>query len=250
MALFATDRSQTPQEISRMRRFCSSIAAIALALGLAGVASADVTWTFEEDGMNKDLTPTATFTESGFSITATGYNLASTSPPLTLVGATSHDLFSKFSFADPSETGLGLTNTLGTIDHELTPSEAIKIDFSSAIAATGSQTISVSIGSVQAGEGFVIYASDGTTVLASVPPDPSQGVVNNFEFAVSTAGTALFVTGNGNQPVSSGDVLITGADMKFNAIPEPSTLAIAGIGALGFGAHAWRRRRAGKGKKA
>jgi hypothetical protein len=33
------------------------------------------------------------------------------------------------------------------------------------------------------------------------------------------------------------------------SVPEPSTLAIAGVGALGFGAHAWRRR-VRKGKKA
>src|SRR6266478_10168923 len=84
-------------------------------IALAGQANAGaINFNFQENGSNLDLGPTSTFTEGGFSLTASGF--------LTAGGTT--NLFAKN--LGGTETGLG-TTTDPTGEHEITTANFVQL---------------------------------------------------------------------------------------------------------------------------
>jgi len=84
-------------------------------------------------------------------------------------------------------------------------------------------------------------AVNGSTVFSSPGPQ-SEGPPSTGTYNAATSGNYGF-------ELAYGEVNGTPAVIQFSptlATPEPSTLAIAGLGALGFGAYHYRRRRAAK----
>ena len=114
--------------------------AAALAVGLISQASA-VTFTFLENGPGDLGSSTATFTESGLTLTAGGF------------GTPAADLWAKNSGA--GENGLGLSNDG---DHEIDINHFVQID--SHLSPSG-VTNSLSLGSVQGiGERAAVFGSN------------------------------------------------------------------------------------------
>jgi hypothetical protein len=127
-----------------------------IGLALATQVNAAI-FNFQENGINVDLGSSSTFTEGGFSITASGFD-TSGNPA---------DLFSKVT-GDPTETGLGM---FLDVDHEINPQHFIQLDLSN-LKLTFSTIISIS--SIQ-----------GPT---SVPPGPQESAI---VYATKTAGSPL-----------------------------------------------------------
>jgi hypothetical protein len=138
-------------------------------LGLAMATSATtVTFTFQENGSNKDLGPSSTFTESGFSITANGFDTA----------GTASDLYAKFTSGDATETGLGMNNDVP--DHEIDTTHFIQLNLSN---LKGTTSCILTISSIQAGEGANVYA----TTSAGVPT--SADILTTLSGSVGTVQT-------------------------------------------------------------
>ena len=93
-----------------------------------------------------------TYTISGITITAYGFTNAST--PAALYGKT----------AGGDESGLGIK---GTVDSEITTTTYIQLDLAQVIAS-GAQSGTMVIGSVQSGEGYDIYGSSTLGALGTL----------------------------------------------------------------------------------
>jgi hypothetical protein len=211
------------RRLSMRKELLAAVSALLLA---ATGANAD-TWTFNNPA--GDLgTYTHDYVSNGLTITATGYTLSS--------GVYVHtNLYGKVS-GDPSENGLGLTKN--SSDFEITSSDFIQLDMSNILAL---KPFNVTIASVQTGEGFVVYGSntDGAVVKdASHQLGSGSGTASAIE-TISIADLAnykyLDVT------ASSADVLLTSVSVT-SPVPEPSSLAILAIGAVGLAGYRWRRR--------
>jgi hypothetical protein len=111
-----------------------------------------VTFNFQENGANLNLGTSSTFTEGGFSITASGFD-TSGNPA---------DLFSKVTSGDPSETGLGLVQDSGG-NNEIDTAHFIQLDLSN-LRPTTSTVINLS--SIQPGESGTVYATKTAGSLA------------------------------------------------------------------------------------
>ena len=177
-----------------MRLSRSVITFVFAVVVLCGAAFAD---TINFGSLGGDLgSNTHTFTSGSSSLTVTGY--------------TNTDLYSKNATGD--ENGLGLAN--GGSDHEISGS-ANFIQFLS----TG--ITSITIGSVQPGETWVLFGSsikgtEGTTKITSyTTTNTANGVVVTFTGALPTY-ISLAAT--------SGDVLLNSANI--GTVPEPGTPAM------------------------
>jgi hypothetical protein len=202
---------------------------LAKTLLVAGVAAftsssawaAMVTWEFNPAGLNANVGSSArTYTVSGFSITARGYdNVAN--------GANGLDIARELHYKNEppvdgaTERGLGL---YGTVSNELnlnpdgTPAQYIQLDLRS-ILALGFRNGQVSVGSMQNGEGFRLFASDIQGALGTLLPGTWNGLAFDNKFvAVPNFGSFQFLT----IAAVSGRVL----PVAFQAepIPEMSTL--------------------------
>jgi hypothetical protein len=124
---------------------------------LAAQANA-VSFTFQENGSNIDLGPTSTFTESGISLTASGF--------LTAGGAT--DLYAKN--LAPTETGLGL-NIDPSGEHEITVTDFVQLTLPTNPPSTFGMIIAAS---VQTGESAQVFFTTtpgsltGATLLGTI----------------------------------------------------------------------------------
>jgi len=132
--------------------------AAALAVGLISQASA-VTFTFLENGTGDLGSSTATFTESGLTLTAGGF------------GTPAANLWGKND--GPGETGLGLSVDAGG-DNEIDKDHFVQFD--SHLSPSGT-TSSLILGSVQgAGEAAAVYGSNTWGIRGNLlPTGPLDG---------------------------------------------------------------------------
>jgi hypothetical protein len=229
---------------SRIMRFAFASLALALVLAMTGSARAQVTFNWLENGTGNQMTPgPENFTEPGFAITATAYTgvTGAGSSMLSSLGSASpadhsNDLFAKNDGGD--EVGLGLTSDPSG-DHEITVGKGILIDFSKVSTAQpytitfGSNTTSTTGGTESVG----VYDATTLKLVGQIVTGNSPSIVigpgaTDLKYLVTETSSA---TGTPNGLL--GAVTIT-------PVPEPSTMAIAGLGAIGFVAYGLRRRMA------
>jgi hypothetical protein len=86
-----------------------------------------------------------------------------------------------------------------------------------------------------------VVGATPSTVFSN--PGPQSDDVDTHNVNVATTGDYVFNLAYGEV---NGTPAILQTTLPAQFVPEPSTLAIAGLGALGFGAYHYRRRRAGK----
>lgn len=179
-------------------------ALVAMGAAFATQANADINFTFQENGSNVNLGPTSTFTESGFSLTASGF--------LTAGGTT--DLFAKFTSGDPSETGLG--TFIDSLDHEILTTNFIQLTLPT---TPPSNFTMILLGSVQAGESAQVYF---TTTAGSLTGATLLGTLNaDGSFAIPMANQVGFI----DITAGSGNVLLAGATI-VPTVPDGGTTAI------------------------
>jgi VPDSG-CTERM motif len=176
-----------------------------------------VTFSFQENGSNLDLGPTSTFTEGGFSLTASGF--------LTSGGPT--DLFAK-NAADvggSSEVGLGTTSD-PTGDHEITTANFIQLTLPT---TPPSHFQLVLLASVQGGEQAQVYF---TTTSGTLTGATLIGTVTNADGSVTVP--VGDQTGFIDITAGSKNVLLSAA--VVNGVPDGgSTVSLFGIALAGIG---------------
>ena len=181
-------------------------------MGLAVAAQANtITWNFQENGTGNLGSTTSTFTESGYSLTATGYG--------------GGNLWVKNSGGD--ENGLGLQNTQ---DHEITGNTMIQLTLPT---APPSNLQLVIIGSVQSGEKASVYWSPtagsllGSTLIGSL-----TGVDGSVNVAGYNTGFISIVGGGSG----GANVLLDSVSAIVNVPDGGTTVALLGgaLTALGF----------------
>jgi hypothetical protein len=195
--------------------------AVAALLSLASPSRAALTFTFLENGSGLLGANPSTFTESGTSITATGYNSTLSGSTLTLGTLTA--LFAKNTPGDPSETGLGLNKDS---DKEISKTGTIQLNLTSLTSP-----LTLKISSLQEDETYKVYADSNKLVPIF------SGVGTGPEIITLT------LPGGGIYDVTSskGNILI-GSVTGVAAVPEPSTLISACTAGL-IGIFYARRRR-------
>jgi hypothetical protein len=192
---------------------------------VAGASRADVQWLFATSTANDNgTTPSATTlsfldTTSTFSLTASGF----AGVP---VSTGTDPLFRKFTSGDPGETGLGLFNPAS--DHEIDANHFVQLDVSKFVSQNFSN-LKLSIGSIQTGEGFILWGSNasgnaGTQLVAGTDyTTSSSGDITNVSVANSVLSTYSFFSVSATAPLPGGtsDVLIMNG-LSVQSIPEPA----------------------------
>lgn len=161
-------------------------------LALATQANA-VVFNFQENNKpNQSLGIAPTFTEGAYTITASGFDTS----------GNPSELFSKVpSPVDLTETGLGMVTDLSTTDHEIDVNHFIQLDLRGLVPTTA---CSITISSIQPGEGAVVLASKNPGSISSVMTIANMsadGTVDVTSFV--NAGYFIDITASG------GNVLIT-----------------------------------------
>ena len=196
--------------------------ALITTLAIAGFAVAAhataVPFTFLENGSNVALGTSSTFTESGVTLTAYGFNGT---------GGTA-TLFAKDDGAGSGEQGLGITSD-PTGENEIWGTTFVQI-----VAGAGLPTVQVSFGSTTDGEAANIYYSTtlGTlgTLIGSVTSDTTFAIASAYQngyIGIQAGGN------NGGTP----NVLLGGATLNTPSAPDGgTTVAMLGgvLAALGM----------------
>jgi hypothetical protein len=190
-----------------------------LVCAFAGAANAStITFTFQEHGHNLDLGPTTTFSDGGYTLTASGF---------TKTGSPT-DLYAKFTSGNKDETGLG---TAHGGDHEINTTEFIQLT----LPTTPSAFLkSIGLGSVQAGETARVYF---TTTPGSLTGATLLGMLNGKDGSISIPSADRH--GYIDITASSGNVLLKSAVIQ--TIPDGG--ATAGLVGLTIAALALAHRR-------
>lgn len=184
-----------------------------------------VTWDFNPTNANAAVgSASRTFTASGYSITAYGFDVVS-GPD------TPHDLYYKDASPDH---GLGF---VGTPNNEIQTTNYIQLDISSLLSQgfTGGQ---IKVSSADPGESFSLYGSNtlgsrGTFLNTYGDSD------NNTWISVPSFGTYQYIS----VIASSGDELLSAVSATVSAIPEATSLLPTALLVVAVTAFEARRRR-------
>lgn len=175
-----------------------------------------------------------TYTNSGFSITAYGFDNNGG------VGIARELFFKDRPPVDGAvEFGLGLNNVPhNEINAGL---HFIQFDFTAMLVA-GMLNGQITVGSVQATEGFAIFGSNTLGILGTQVGGPFVGLgFDNQAVAIPGFGQFNFYS----IVATSGSVLVISAQADLPPVPEMNAiLPVAALLLLVLGTHAWRRRAA------
>jgi hypothetical protein len=208
--------------------FCAAL----LAAFTASSSWAAIVWDLNPNHQNAAVGSSShTYTSSGFSITAYGFDNHSG------VG-TAHNLFYKNAsdIGGAVEFGLGLTNTL---NNELQAGlHFIQFDFTAALAA-GMFNGQISVGSVQQGEAFSIFGSNTLGTLGTQVGGTFGSSFDNQFVSIPNFGQFHFYS----VMASADDVLPVAIRADVRAIPEMNAiLPIGALLVLLLATNVWRRR--------
>jgi hypothetical protein len=171
-----------------------------------------VTWNFLENGSDVTLGNSATFTESGYTLTAYGFNVSGNTPTA---------LYAKNDGV--GEQGLGIASD--PLDHEINPTAYVQL-FTTTTPA--SSLTSLLLGSVQAGEIANIYVSSTLGSLGSFVGT----VTSDTTFDISSyIGEYVGVTASGSSPDGLPNVLL-GTVTGTVGVPDGGTTVMLLGGAL------------------
>ena len=176
-------------------------------IALAGQANA-VNFNFQENGSNLDLGTTSTFTESGLSLTASGFLTA---------GGTTH-LFSKN--LGGTETGLG-TTTDPTGQHEIISTNFVQLTLPTTPPSNFSLVL---LTSVQPGEQAKVFF---TTTPGTLAGATLIGTVTNADGKISIP--AGDQTGFIDITAGAANVLLESATFTTTVPDGGSTVALLGV---------------------
>jgi hypothetical protein len=225
-----------------------------LSLGVAGLAQATTaTWNFDVPlGDVGSATHTYFDSTSGSNIPLTAYgSTTATGPTTTTLGSTwgptppggftndtgaisAHNLFGKSSGF--GETGLGLT---GLPSNEIQFTSFIQLDLAAAKSA-GATDLHMGIGSMQAGEGYLLWGSNtlgtpGTLLKTSL----GLPVVQDFDGPSFAAYRYFSISATAGSP---SDVLLLNG-LTSTIVPLNPSVLLLGTGLLGLIGLGWRRRK-------
>lgn len=111
--------------------------------------------------------------------------------------------------------------------------------FGVSVAALGENIlIGASLDDTAASNAGVAYLFDSMGNLLRTYHDPAGQPADRFGYSVAAVGNDALIGAPGTGGYAIGAVYL------FQGVPEPSTLVLLGMGAFGFIAWAWRRRRA------
>jgi hypothetical protein len=203
------------------------IAVLALLAATAGPAQAQISGTVYENTLaaqnavvgadTSDSTGSAHFTTSSINYSESG-------PPGTVAAFLNNPTFTGATGSfDPNAQVTGPVNGTGTY-----------------IVLTGTLHLNAGANnfSITHDDG-VQFQINGTNVISSPGPTPSE--VSNGSYTAASAGNYSFTLAYGEV---NGLPAVLQTTLPLAAVPEPSTMAIAGLGAIGFIAYGLRRRKA------
>jgi hypothetical protein len=206
-----------------MSRYASLAALGAVLVMTTSARSDSVTFDFNNPGGT--LGTSQKYTSSGLSVTAYGFSVT-TGHALALYGKN----------GGSDEVGLGIANAPNS-DHEIQTNQFIQLDLSKLPA--GISLVSMSIGSVQPGEGYSLWASNTLGSLGT------EFMTGNTDYP-ATFSLSSFPAGDHYLSVraTSNDVLLSTLTVDPPpAVPEPASLALLGIGGMSALGWQWRRRK-------
>ena len=201
-----------------------ALAAIGVALATQANA-ATLTFNFQENGSNLALGPTSTFTESGFSLTASGF----------LTSGATTNLYAKSLGGD--EIGLGTTSDPSG-QHEIVTTNFIQLTLPTTPSSTFNMVLLASVQNNEQGKVFFTHTAGKIDASATL-----IGTINNADGSIpipaadQTGGFIDITAGAAN-------VLLHGAQIPV--VPEPSSLAFLALGAGGILTLHRRRKAASK----
>ena len=219
--------------INRSRQIVGAVCALVFITVIAA-AQAAVVWDLNPSDSNAPVGGSShTYTSSGFSITAYGFDNHSG------IG-TAHDLFYKNvpEIGGATETGLGLVNTP---NNELQAGlHFIQFDFTSALAA-GMFNGQLSVGSIQANESFTIFGSNTLGTLGSQVSGIFGSTFDDQFVSIPNFGQFNYYS----VLAMAADVLPVAVRADLGPVPEMNALLpIGALLALLAATTAWRKRRA------
>lgn len=217
----------------RPRQIAGAVCAFVFVTVIAS-AQASVVWDLNPNDQNGPVGGSShTYTSSGFSITAYGFDNHAG------IG-TAHDLFYKnvAPIGGAVESGLGLVNTP---NNELqTGLQFIQFDFTAALAA-GMFNGQLSVGSIQANESFTIFGSNTLGTLGVQVSGIFGSSFDNQFVSIPNFGQFNYYS----VMAMSDDVLPVAVRADLGPVPETNALLpIAAFLALLAATVAWQKRRA------
>lgn len=220
--------------IQNTRQIAKIFCAVVFTAVIASASSAAIVWEFNPEPRQHGPagSSSVTFTSSGFSITAYGFDNNGG------IG-TARELFYKDRppVDGAVEFGLGLNNTP---HNEInTGLHFIQFDFTAALAA-GMFNGEITVGSIQATEAFAIYGSNTLGTLGTQVGGPFVGLAfDNQSVAIPNFGQFNYYS----IVATEGSVLVIAAQADLPAIPEMNALLpISALVLLVFVTNAWRKR--------